>query len=317
MNADVCNHCGICTAHCDFLKKNNLCIGDTEKLRELAYHCFLCGKCTEVCPLEIDGRKLILEMRQKTVEEHEGKLPDSGYRFLFLEKKNYLFRNYKGARAKSVLFPGCNFPSFYPETTDYLIRILKPHGIGTVFDCCGKPIGELGLKKQEQMIIDHLKKRLAAHGIEEMIFLCPNCFHYLKGKLPVRMTSIYEKLIQLDLIEKMEGGKPVFVPCPERTNREILQQIQQLCGEPLQPIEDVQCCGLGGCASGLEPELVNGFLREIGKRGEVYTYCASCAGNLARHGVAETRHILTAVLQTHENPDIRNSMWHRIRTKWK
>ena len=32
---------------------------------------------------------------------------------LVLEKKNYLFCNYRHSTSGSVLFPGCNFPSFY------------------------------------------------------------------------------------------------------------------------------------------------------------------------------------------------------------
>ena len=45
----------------EFLKKYGIDIGDTEKLKELSYHCFLCGKCTEVCPIGIDGRDYILK----------------------------------------------------------------------------------------------------------------------------------------------------------------------------------------------------------------------------------------------------------------
>lgn len=51
-----CIHCHVCQKHCEFLKKYGIDIGDTEKLKELSYHCFLCGKCTEVCPIGIDGR---------------------------------------------------------------------------------------------------------------------------------------------------------------------------------------------------------------------------------------------------------------------
>ena len=48
-----CTHCGVCTENCEFLKKYDLTIGDTEKLSKMAYHCFLCGKCSKVCPQEI------------------------------------------------------------------------------------------------------------------------------------------------------------------------------------------------------------------------------------------------------------------------
>ena len=49
-----CTHCGVCTENCEFLKKYDLTIGDTEKLSKMAYHCFLCGKCSKVNPLGTD-----------------------------------------------------------------------------------------------------------------------------------------------------------------------------------------------------------------------------------------------------------------------
>lgn len=41
---EACTHCHVCQNQCEFLKKYGIDIGDTEKLKELSYHCFLCGK---------------------------------------------------------------------------------------------------------------------------------------------------------------------------------------------------------------------------------------------------------------------------------
>ena len=64
-----CTHCGVCTENCEFLKKYDLTIGDTEKLSKMAYHCFLCGKCSKVCPQGIDGREIVLQIRRHRVKE--------------------------------------------------------------------------------------------------------------------------------------------------------------------------------------------------------------------------------------------------------
>lgn len=71
-DGDKCIHCHLCQKHCSFLTKYGVDIGDTAKLRALAYHCFLCGKCSEVCPIGIDGRGIILDMRRAQVEESGG-----------------------------------------------------------------------------------------------------------------------------------------------------------------------------------------------------------------------------------------------------
>ena len=123
--ADACIHCHLCRDRCEFLRKYNIDIGDTERLRELAYSCFLCGKCSEICPLGIDGRKIVLDMRRERVEQQGGKLREKGTGLLLFEKKRYLFKNYRNQTEGSVLFPGCNFPSFYPQTTKYLAGLLR------------------------------------------------------------------------------------------------------------------------------------------------------------------------------------------------
>ena len=92
-DGDKCIHCHLCQKRCSFLTKYKADIGDTVKLRELAYHCFLCGICSQVCPIGIDGRGIILDMRRTEVEENNGKCREKGYAMLLLEKKNYIFRN--------------------------------------------------------------------------------------------------------------------------------------------------------------------------------------------------------------------------------
>ena len=145
---------------------------------ELAYHCFLCGKCRELCPKGIDGRVIALANRQKMVKEGGGKLPDNSYEGLLLEKSPYKFANYRHAKKKSVLFTGCNFPSFYPETCDKLVEEFKKFGVGVVYDCCGKPIEELGLVEEAEGIISRINKKLKEAGVEQVIMACPNCYYF-------------------------------------------------------------------------------------------------------------------------------------------
>ena len=88
-------------------------IGDTERLKELAYHCFLCGRCTEVCPKGIDGRQVILNMRQKAVRENGGRVPEKGYGMLLWEKRIIGSAMKRIIEGKKYTLSGCNFPSFF------------------------------------------------------------------------------------------------------------------------------------------------------------------------------------------------------------
>lgn len=321
IDAGDCIHCGLCTKNCAFLEKYHLDIGDTKKLRELAYHCFLCGRCTAVCPKGIDGREIILNMRREQVRNSSGRLKKKGYGLLRWEKENYKFRNYRnlknGIQKKSVLFPGCNFPSFYPDTTEYLISLLGEEcGAGVVFDCCGKPVAELGFEKKEEEIIHGINQRLQESGIDEVIMVCPNCYAFLKPRLKVKVVSIYEKLSKLAIGEVINGDINIFPPCPDRKKQEMLEHISPfLKGQP-KILSDMQCCGLGGCAGIREPELADKMAAGIDKEKDVYTYCASCAGNFARKGYKGAEHVLVEILGTKEKPDTGKSLFNRIKTRY-
>lgn len=314
---EACVHCHLCRKHCGFLKKYQIDIGDTDKLRSLSYHCFLCGTCTSVCPKGIDGRQIILNMRRAHVAE-SGKKPE-GYRTLLWEKDPYKFRNYRKSSGKSVFFPGCNFPSFYPRTNAFLTRFLQEEaGIGVIYDCCGKPVAELGMEEREKESIRELEKRLSREGVEELIVVCPNCYHFLKGRIGIRVVSIYQKLEELGGGKKSRWmkvknkGVPIFLPCPDRREKEILEDIKPfLEAEPLIR-RDVQCCGLGGCGARKEPEIAAHMTDPLKNEELVYTYCASCCGNLARKGI-RVRHVLVEILGTKEEPDTKKSLINRAK----
>lgn len=315
-DVDQCIHCGKCTQGCLFLRKYGLDISNTDRINELAYHCFLCGNCSRVCPQKIDGREVVLNLRRMQVADNQGKLRENGYAMLVAEKGDYKFRNYKNGTAKSVLFPGCNFPSFFPGTTRYLSGLLKERwGIGVVFDCCGKPIAELGLVREEQQIITSISKRLQRAHVQEVITLCPNCYAFLKPRLPVSVVSIYEKMKEWGIGNRIREDISVFPPCPDRDTGELLGQISEFVEGEIA-VSGGQCCGLGGCAARKEPDLAEDMISEISKQKKVYTYCASCSGNLIKKGHENTDHLLLRILGLTERPDTKKSMINRMKTKY-
>lgn len=292
-----CIHCGKCTGNCEFLKKYEMDLAGFAERKDLAYHCFLCGKCKEVCPKHIDGRRLSLDMR---IEQGF----DKSYKTLMLEKNPYLFSNYKNGDRKSVLFMGCNFPSFFPKTSKQLVEILKEHQIGVVHDCCGKPVSEVGLGKDANRNVEKINQKCRELGIEELIMVCPNCYYFLKGKLDVNVISIYDKLDELHIGQKIKKETiPMYYPCPDRQNQEMMSGIRKfLDGTELDAYMDVQCCGLGGCASCKESEISKQFTEKAkqNENGELYTYCASCISNFKRNGYMDTYHVLPLILGVEE-----------------
>lgn len=319
ISTDQCIHCHKCRENCDFLSKYGIDICDIDRLKDLAYHCFLCGRCTAVCPVGIDGRELIMEFRRERAMSEERDSIEKKYKGLIGEKRDYSFRNWKHVTSGAVFFPGCNFPSMYPKTNAAIVRLFKANGIGTVYECCGKPISELGFDDDENRIINGIRRRLEAAGVTEVITACPNCRSFFGDRLGVRVRSVYDKLNELGEGRILEGDLNFYLPCPDRTERIWIGEIKPFVKGNININDSAQCCGLGGSASVLEPDLANGFVKQLGESTEkrIYTYCASCTGRFRRCGLSSAEHILPLIMDTGEKPDTAKSYINRVLTRFK
>ncbi len=298
-----CVHCGRCAAGCLFLARYGLDLAGLAERPELAYSCFLCERCAAVCPMGIDGAALALQLRRRQAGDGKALRRDPAYRLLLWEKAPYKFSNYRGGKGRSVLFPGCNFPSFYPKTTAKLVSVMEKYGVGVVYDCCEKPVSELGLEAEAQEHVRRMEARLRDRGVEELVMVCPNCYRFLADKLTIPMVTVYEKLRQLgEGAPVRRDAFPLYFPCPDRAEKRFFRDILPfLEGEVLDAFADVQCCGLGGCAAAREPETARAMAETAVERGgELYTYCASCVGSFRRRGMEGAHHLLPLILGVDE-----------------
>ena len=78
---------------------------------------------------------------------------------------------------------------------------------GVVYDCCGKPIEELGLVSEAAGIIERINWKLKESGVEQVIMACPNCYYFLKGRLDAEIISVNEKWqsLKLEIFIKKKG----------------------------------------------------------------------------------------------------------------
>lgn len=300
-----CINCGICTRDCVFLNKYNINLEEYAAKPELAYNCYLCGECKRVCPFDIDGRQISLDLRKQRLEEGYN-LYLNGYGLLLLEKSNYVFKNYKDVHSKVAFFPGCNFPAYYPSTTKFISKELEENfGISTIFDCCGKPIADLNMERERQKIENRLNNKFKELGIEELIVLCPNCYYYFKNNSDIKISMIYEyEDIMEDLIEKKNLDKIegfLFLPCPDKDSRIIYNMLgKYIDTSKLEKIDSIQCCGAGGCAAIKEKELSKSLQDDFNNyNNKIYLYCATCSGMITKSN-KNNEHILCSLLNIKE-----------------
>ena len=151
----------------------------------------------------------------------------SRFRYLNFLKSPYLYANNSPKKSRELMFFGCNFPGFLPETTRKIIEILEPLGVDFSIDCCGKPLFEANANFDKTKA--HLNELFAAKGVETLILACPNCYHFLKDKVDVKIKTIYEKFEELGLNHEITEEAHIFYPCPERIHKPILRPLKSTC----------------------------------------------------------------------------------------
>ena len=237
-----------------------------------------------------------------------------------LEKAHYPFKRYPKTRCETVLFPGCAFPSQFPQAMDRLADICSRNGIGIAYDCCGVSLKPYKGGADARRVLDSIAKRLARCGCKRIACMCPNCYYYLREHLDMEVISTYQLLVELGVAQDgaLDGGV-MFVPCPDRKERLLEGQIRG--SFDLEGVGTLAkgCCGLRPDIFAKGPELAAKCGRGVAAAagdGPLYVYCASCAGQFKRLGYGGVRHVLPALLGVDEEPDAAHAILNRAKRKF-
>lgn len=291
---ELCINCSTCTKNCEFLTKYDINLLDFSKRQDLAYNCFLCDKCYAVCPKDISGNEISLNLRAKNPKK---------FRFLNFLKSPYIYANNSTKKSSELMFFGCNFPGFLPKTAKKIIDIFEPLGIDFSIDCCGKPLFEAIAKYDKTKT--HLDRLFKQKGVKTLIVACPNCYHFFKDKIDIKLKTIYEKFEELGLNHTIQEEAHMFYPCPERIQKPMFESFKKYIPNVKNSFKDVNCCGLGGLANKTEKELATNYPKILKDKNlpNLYTYCATCAGNFKRNGVKNIKHVATTMIGLNEIPN--------------
>jgi Fe-S oxidoreductase len=207
----------------------------------------------------------------------------------------------------------------YPKTNKMLSKLFADNGIGTVYECCGKPVAELGLAEDEERIINSIREKLREASVTEIVTACPNCRDFFGERLGVNVRGVYDLLNELGAGNILSGDMEFYLPCPDRTEKKWIDEIKPFIDGTITVNDSAQCCGLGGSAVNCEREIADGFVRALDESTEnrLYTYCASCVGRFRRSGLKSIDHILPLIMGTDEQPDTAKSYINRVLTKFK
>ena len=217
-----CPSCGVCIDACPMgaVKAN---IKDTtvylnrqikryneKRIEEISDKCLLCGKCTALCPVGVEGDRM--RIAQRSIRKYNLSPDYSNIdENMLLERCNKFVsstNNYVSStqNQKVLYFAGC-MTALTPVISKSTQSVLQKAGIKfEMMDkdggiCCGRPMLMAGRKEQAEEMVAKNTAIIKASGADTLLLSCPICYkifkekYHLEGIEVIHHTEFFDRLI--------------------------------------------------------------------------------------------------------------------------
>ena len=284
-----CPGCGLCIDACPMgvLKGN---IKDTTvylnrqirrnneaRIEEISDKCLLCGKCTAVCPVGVEGDRL--RIAQRSVRKYNfgpdysniDSLKEAENCNKFVIDSNNVVSS--SDNEKVLYFAGC-MTSLTPVIREKTVSILEKAGIEYEFMdkdgglCCGRPMLMAGRLEQAAQLVEKNTEIIMNSGADTLLLSCPICYrifrenYSLPGIEVIHHTEYFERLVFSGRIRVSKGNtKYVFHdPCELGRGCGVYEQPRNVISAAGELVEAARnrkesiCCGgsLGSLTLGFD-----------------------------------------------------------------
>ena len=309
-----CPNCGVCIDACPMSVKKanikdttvylnrNIRRGNEKRIEEISDKCLLCGKCTTVCQVGVDGPQM--RIAQRSIRNYGLEQDYSGIDIT-------PFKEAVAAEAspdRVLYFAGC-MTALTPAISRAMESVFRKAGVDYAFMdkdgglCCGRPILMAGRFGQARQIIRKNKEIIKASGASTLVLSCPICYkvfreHYkLEGIRVVHHTEYMLELVKAGRLSP-DAGSDVLVyhdPCELGRGSGIYEQSRELLRHTGELVEAEQnrdmsiCCGgsLGSLTLGFDKreDLTRNALRNLkaGNPETIVTACPLCKTTFAMY----------------------------------
>jgi len=224
-------------------------IGDVVTEEEI-WACTTCGACQEVCPVNIEHIRKIIDLRRNLVLT-QSKMPESAQLMLRnMQSRGHPWAGVQSMRLRGdwtsglelkILAEGDNANTLFwvgctgalvernVKATLSMTRVLKAAGVdfgvlGDAETCCGDPARRAGYEFQFQIMAEQNIEIFKSHNIKEIVTSCPHCYNTIKHEYPryggdfkvVHYTELIADLIRqgrLKLTNELNSTLTYHDPC--------------------------------------------------------------------------------------------------------
>jgi Fe-S oxidoreductase len=196
-----CPRCGICIDQCQlnvagdggssavyFLQS----LRNKEVSPELAMNCLQCGKCEEVCPVDLNLKNLRLTQRNNL------SLDQSDFDFL---------PNHFPVHTKVLYFAGC-MTHLTPGIKNSIVKIFETANVDYLFmdkdggGCCGRPLMLAGEINSAKKLMDYNRELIQNSGARYLVTSCPICYNVFKEEYDLKIEVLHHTTYLWQLIEQ-------------------------------------------------------------------------------------------------------------------
>ena len=304
---EACSRCGICIDPCQL--QQQLGINDVQSVyflrdrrynmlqQKIANNCLMCGRCEQICPVDINLNTLRLNSRSSMRNiPHEGRY-------------NYL-RGLDRSEGEGQVgyFAGC-MTLLTPNTLSSMQKIFdaarenvwwadKEGGV-----CCGRPLKLTGEVDSAQKMIDYNKTLFAKHNITTLVTSCPICLRVLREEYDLKGIEVLhhsEYILRLMHQGRLQVGYSAeqrftyHDPCELGRGSGIYDQpraVIEAIGELLEPAhnrKNALCCGSSLANTAINDKqqltIAQGVTEELDATGAdtIVTACPLCKKAITR-----------------------------------
>ena len=316
-----CPGCGLCIDACPMsVQKANtkdttvylnrqIRRGNERRIEEISDKCLLCGKCTAVCPVGVEGDRL--RIAQRSVRRY-GISPD----YSSIDTAPLAV----DSRGKVLYYAGC-MTALTPSIRKSMESLLRKAGVEyELMDrdggiCCGRPMWMAGRIKEAMQMMLKNTEIIRSSGAGTLLLSCPICYRIFREKYKldgiriVHHTEFIDEMISQGRLDVAgEGRRFVYHdPCElgrgcgiYEQPRSVLSRIGTLVEAEKNRRESI-CCGgsVGSLSLGFDKRRVmteNALANlTVSSPDVIVTACPLCLGTFGRYADRKVEDIAETV----------------------